>query len=118
MSPTSYQTAPPRARRWPRLAPCARASQAWCAFHLTFALYRNCALDKHSSSLYLLGDEGGPAMKDIDSISFQEVAKMSDENARTTLESLRWPDGPRCPRCGGKDIVAVVGGRAGLYRCS
>ena len=34
------------------------------------------------------------------------------------LESLLWPHGPVCPRCGGLDrITPVTGGRIGLYRC-
>ena len=34
------------------------------------------------------------------------------------LESLLWPHGPVCPRCGGLDrITPVKGGRIGLYRC-
>lgn len=32
--------------------------------------------------------------------------------ARAYLESLRWPEGPRCPHCGGRD-VRRLGGRAG-----
>jgi transposase-like protein len=34
------------------------------------------------------------------------------------LESIVWPKGPYCPRCGGFDrITPVNGGRAGLRRC-
>src|ERR1700730_14479976 len=34
------------------------------------------------------------------------------------LETIVWPEGPHCPRCGGFDrITAVKGGRAGLRRC-
>jgi transposase-like protein len=34
------------------------------------------------------------------------------------LESVVWPHGPVCPRCGGLDrITRVKGGRAGLWRC-
>lgn len=34
------------------------------------------------------------------------------------LETIVWPNGPFCPRCGGFDrITAVKGGRAGLRRC-
>jgi len=34
------------------------------------------------------------------------------------LESIVWPQGPHCPRCGGFDrITDVKGGRAGLRRC-
>ena len=38
--------------------------------------------------------------------------------AREELERVLWPQGPVCPRCGGKErITAVKGGRAGLLRC-
>lgn len=38
--------------------------------------------------------------------------------ARVELERVLWPQGPVCPRCGGKErITAVKGGRSGLLRC-
>jgi len=42
-----------------------------------------------------------------------------DETAAyAKLESLLWPHGPVCPRCGSLDrITPVKGGRTGLYRC-
>lgn len=34
------------------------------------------------------------------------------------LEEIVWPNGPRCPRCGGSErITPVKGGRLGLRRC-
>ena len=39
-----------------------------------------------------------------------------DEKCRAYLEQLRWPNGPVCPKCDGKDI-ARVGGRAEVLRC-
>jgi hypothetical protein len=47
----------------------------------------------------------------------------NDTAARAVLEALRWPDGPRCPRCGsGGDTVFLIGGekhshRDGLHNC-
>jgi transposase-like protein len=38
--------------------------------------------------------------------------------AYAKLESILWPNGPFCPRCGGFDrITKVRGGRLGLWRC-
>ena len=38
--------------------------------------------------------------------------------AYAKLESILWPYGPVCPRCGGLDrITKVKGGRMGLWRC-
>lgn len=42
----------------------------------------------------------------------------SEAAAIARLESIVWPNGPYCPRCGGVDRITVVkGGRAGLRRC-
>ena len=45
----------------------------------------------------------------------------SDENkAREHLESLHWPDGPVCPRCGTLDRSTLLKGkstRPGVYKC-
>src|SRR5579863_6031258 len=44
-----------------------------------------------------------------------------DEAARTMFESIRWPEGPFCPRCGALDTVAPFGGKSmgpGWYWCS
>jgi transposase-like protein len=52
-----------------------------------------------------------------------EQVIFSHENAvRRALESLRWPDGTKCPHCG-SDQVASIGGklrshRDGLFRCT
>jgi transposase-like protein len=40
----------------------------------------------------------------------------NDEKCRAYLEKLRWPSGPVCPKCQGKDI-ARVGGRTEMLRC-
>ena len=42
----------------------------------------------------------------------------NEEAAIARLESIVWPDGPYCPRCGSFDrITKVKGGRKGLWRC-
>lgn len=38
------------------------------------------------------------------------------ETARIYLEARLWPDGPKCPDCGGKDRITVR--KAGFYRCN
>ena len=40
----------------------------------------------------------------------------NNEKCRAYLEYLRWPGGPVCPKCKGKDI-ARVGGREEMLRC-
>jgi transposase-like protein len=41
----------------------------------------------------------------------------TDDRCRMVLEQLRWPDGPRCLRCGAARIVPIST-RPGLYRCA
>ncbi len=42
---------------------------------------------------------------------------LTEHQARQYLEKIRWPEGPTCPRCKKQEIIAVSGGRAGLYNC-
>jgi len=50
-----------------------------------------------------------------------EVSKLSEEEARATLERIRWPDGPLCPHCGATERIKPLTGKAnyrpGLYWC-
>ncbi|MBI4184618.1 MAG: IS1595 family transposase [Proteobacteria bacterium] len=52
---------------------------------------------------------------DIESPIFTDETK-----AREALESVRWPDGPVCPHCGGTEKIGRIQGkshRPGLYYC-
>jgi len=52
-------------------------------------------------------------------MDFQTASKLTDEQARTYLESLRWPNGPVCPHCG-KNGAAKLNGKAtrpGVHKC-
>ncbi len=48
---------------------------------------------------------------------------ISDDEARASLEKLRWPNGPMCPRCGGVEPYKIIPRkpgaktRPGLYKC-
>src|SRR5689334_18779353 len=52
-----------------------------------------------------------------------DLQPVSDEHARATLEKLRWPNGPVCPKCGGADPYKLTPRkpgaktRKGLYKC-
>lgn len=57
-------------------------------------------------------------------MNFTKALKLTEAEARTYLESIRWPEGPRCPRhdCGSADVVTLKANvdarvRPGLYRC-
>ena len=41
----------------------------------------------------------------------------TDEACRLHLESVRWPHGPVCDRCGSVDNASPVAKRPGVYRC-
>jgi transposase-like protein len=53
-------------------------------------------------------------------ISESALCFRDEAAAYEMLESLYWPDGPQCPRCGGRDRITRVRGktaRIGLRRC-
>ncbi|TAL45150.1 MAG: IS1595 family transposase [Methylovulum sp.] len=41
----------------------------------------------------------------------------TEHQARQYLERLHWPNGAICPRCKKQEVIAVSGGREGLYNC-
>jgi hypothetical protein len=49
-----------------------------------------------------------------------EAARLTDEEARTYLESLRWPNGPVCPHCQSQDATRMQGKahRPGTIQCN
>src|ERR1022692_5307985 len=49
----------------------------------------------------------------------QAIIDMSEDEARTHLESILWPDGPVCAHCGSKNAFKMKGEtvRDGLHRC-
>ena len=52
-------------------------------------------------------------------MTFNRATKLTEEQAREYLESLRWPNGPRCVHCD-SDNVAKLNGKAtrpGVYKC-
>lgn len=49
-----------------------------------------------------------------------EIGRMSEDEARDYLESIRWPDGPVCPHCDHDERIYDLQGdahRPGLYKC-
>jgi transposase-like protein len=53
----------------------------------------------------------------------QNPAFTDEDEARKTLEAIRWPDGPYCPHCGNADQEKIAKGqgkaaRTGLYYCA
>jgi transposase-like protein len=53
------------------------------------------------------------------SLTLAAVSKLTEDQARETLERIRWPNGPICPHCGSVEATKLEGKahRAGLYKC-
>lgn len=46
-----------------------------------------------------------------------EIRQLTEEQARSHLETLRWPKGVECHFCAKSNITKTNGGRVGLYQC-
>ena len=54
-------------------------------------------------------------------MNLSDVSKLSEDDARATVERIRWPEGPVCPHCGATDHIHKFEGkahRAGVYKCN
>ncbi|NOT01870.1 MAG: IS1595 family transposase [Phycisphaerales bacterium] len=52
-------------------------------------------------------------------LTYKQVCKLTENDAREYLERLRWPNGPVCAHCGSA-VVAKLNGKAtrpGVYKC-
>lgn len=52
-------------------------------------------------------------------MTLTQIARMTEDEARAYLESIRWPNGPVCPHCGSTESTRMQGKshRAGLLNC-
>lgn len=48
-----------------------------------------------------------------------ELARLSEDEARTMIEGIRWPNGPECPHCSSNNAVRLEGKatRPGVLKC-
>jgi transposase-like protein len=54
-------------------------------------------------------------------MNLSDVSKLTEEQARETLERIRWPNGPVCAYCGAMDNITKFRGKAhrpGVYKCN
>src|SRR5688500_4856268 len=61
-----------------------------------------------------------PEIRIMSKAAHTEARYTNEEAARKHLESIRWPDGPVCPHCGGVERNSKLSGkshRPGLYFC-
>ncbi len=52
-------------------------------------------------------------------MTLSQIGAMSEADARAYLESIRWPDGTRCPHCGSEEVTRLQGKahRPGVFKC-
>jgi transposase-like protein len=62
-----------------------------------------------------------PGRFKISDLNLDQVSQMTEDEARATLEAIRWPNGPVCPHCGGTEAKRIDAAspkvRDGLLRC-
>jgi transposase-like protein len=54
-------------------------------------------------------------------MNLSELSKLTEDEARETLERIRWPNGPVCAHCGCTENVTKFNGkkhRKGVYKCN
>lgn len=62
-----------------------------------------------------------PKFKLLSEMAAIDVGRLTEDQARAILESIRWPEGPICPHCNAKEVRRIEGKaesvRDGLFRC-
>ena len=63
-----------------------------------------------------------PKFTDLKDMAAIDVARLTEEEARTILEKIRWPKGPTCSHCGSRDATRIQAKsktvRDGLLQCN
>lgn len=63
-----------------------------------------------------------PKFTDLKDMAAIDVARLTEEEARTILENIRWPNGPVCPHCGSDNATRLEAKsqkvRDGLLQCN
>lgn len=52
-------------------------------------------------------------------LNLAQITSLTEDQARTYLEKIRWPEGPVCPHCTSKEVALLQGASttAGTYKC-
>jgi transposase-like protein len=91
----------------------------------------NYPLDKPRRGVYIMGNKNQkgekpmkfipPKFKKLSQMAAIDVGRLTEDEARAILESVRWPKGIECPHCKSEDVVRIAGKaekvRDGLLRC-
>jgi len=63
-----------------------------------------------------------PKFDKLSDMSAIDVGRLTEDEARTILEAIRWPNGPVCPHCGGVAVTRLQAKstkvRDGLFQCN
>jgi len=63
-----------------------------------------------------------PTFTDLKDMAAIDVARLTEDEARTILEHIRWPNGPACPHCGSDNATRLEAKsqkfRDGLLQCN
>jgi len=63
-----------------------------------------------------------PKFTDLKDMAAIDAARLTEDEARTILENIRWPNGPVCPHCGSQDATRIEAKsltvRDGLLQCN
>ncbi len=63
-----------------------------------------------------------PKFTDLKDMAAIDAARLTEDEARTILERIRWPKEPKCPHCGAKDVTRLAAKslkvRDGLLQCN
>jgi len=61
-----------------------------------------------------------PKFTRLNNMASIDVGRLTENEARTILESIRWPNGPICPHCGSDNATRLKDGKArdGVIQCN
>ena len=63
-----------------------------------------------------------PKFEKLNEMAAIDVGRLTEDEARTILEDIRWPKGITCPHCGGTSITKIEAKsgkvRDGLIQCN
>lgn len=63
-----------------------------------------------------------PKFESLSDMAAIDVGRLTEDEARTILEGIRWPSGPACPHCGDMNVTRLNGmslkTRDGLLQCN
>ena len=94
------------------LSPCCCAVPKWIARYQQ----DHAGLPQGGAKVQKAPEGSFPEMSKSTISTFQLFERFPDEpTARVYLESRLWPNGPRCPQCGGSVLTARLNG---FYRCN